>query len=181
MGMGVRHLLRPHDVGMGVDPENREVITIALVQIGERSETDVAVAAEGHDRFRRMALDRGAGRCNLLKEDVTGCDPILNRAVVACRCGNRHGFHRPLRIRGDGGEHTAADAVARAIAALPLRQFSRKTFFGSIANVHIPFVMRVRPRIVRIVGITFGVAAVCPPSPPIAQKPVQSSVGRLKW
>ena len=67
---------RGADVGVGVDPQDRQVVAVAVREGGERGDADGALTAEGDDPGRAMLLDHPQGAGELLEEDPFGLDTV---------------------------------------------------------------------------------------------------------
>ena len=83
------------DVGVGVDPQDREVVAVALRQRREGGDADCALPAEGGDARRGVVRDHLQGAGELVDDDGLGLDAADQaEPLVAHRDGRGGG--RPV-------------------------------------------------------------------------------------
>ena len=91
---------RGADVGMGVDPDDRQVLAVPAGQMGERGHADRALSAQGRDPGRVVPADDFQGRRELLQDDRLGLGAVPFRQAVV-RHRDRHGHRRAIVRRQD--------------------------------------------------------------------------------
>jgi hypothetical protein len=105
--------LRGADVGVRVDPDDRQVVAVTAGELGERRHAHGALASEGEDPHRVVPTDEFQGARELLENDHLGLDTVaFLEAVVGHRDRRAHGG--TVVRRQDRFEDCRAHGVAAA-------------------------------------------------------------------